>query len=128
MNLTHLILAGAGGFIGSIARYATVVSVDRKLNSVLPYGTLLVNVAGSFALGFILGWLARKTGDSSDQWRIFLGTGFCGGFTTFSAFAVENVTLFQQRLPGAALLYILASLIAGLAAVWLGFTLSRTIY
>ncbi len=128
MNLTHLILARAGGFFGSIARYLTVVSGDRRLNSLVPYGTLVVNVAGSLVLGFILGWLSRKTGDSLVNWRIFLGTGFCGGFTTFSAFAAENISLFEQKLPGTAALYIFGSIVFGLLAVWLGVTLSRAIF
>ena len=125
LNLTHLLLAGAGGCIGSMARFLAVVSIDRKLSSVFPYGTLVVNVGGSFVLGFILAWLTKRAGAHPEHWKIFLGTGFCGGFTTFSAFAAENVHLFQQKLPATALLYIAGSVIAGIFSVWMGFAAAR---
>jgi CrcB protein len=127
MNTTHLILVGAGGLIGSIARYLTVISVDKKFNAAFPLGTLTVNIVGSFILGVILASLTRKAGLNADYWRIFLGTGFCGGFTTFSAFAVENFNLLEGKLSMIAVAYILASVVGGLLAVWAGFTLSRSI-
>ena len=127
MNITHLLLVGAGGFFGSIARYLTVISFDKRLNSIFPFGTLTVNIAGSLILGFLLAWAARKTGQHADQWRLFLGTGFCGGFTTFSAFAVENVNLFQEKFPTSAIVYIMVSVVGGLLAVWTGFAISRAI-
>lgn len=127
MNITYLLLVGAGGFFGSIARYLTVISVDRKLNSVFPFGTLTVNVLGSLILGVLLALLAKKTGNHSEQWRLFLGTGFCGGFTTFSAFAVENFNLLQEKFPGSAFLYIILSVTGGLLAVWSGFAISRAV-
>lgn len=128
MNFIHILLVGAGGCFGSIARYLTVMSVDKKLNAVFPFGTFVVNVVGSFILGFLMAWAAKKTGSHSDQWKLFLGTGFCGGFTTFSAFAAENMNLFEQRFPGTAFLYVILSVIAGLFAVWAGFSLSRTVF
>jgi CrcB protein len=102
--------------------------VDRRLLSIFPYGTLVVNITGSFLLGVILAWAAKKTGTHADEWKLFLGTGFCGGFTTFSAFAAENLVLFEQKLTAAALLYILASIVGGLVAVWLGFAVSRAMF
>lgn len=128
MNIVHLLLVGAGGCIGSMTRYLTVAAVDKKLNSIFPYGTLTVNVIGSFALGLLLAWMTKKTGASTLQWKLFLGTGFCGGFTTFSAFAVENLTLAEQKLHGTAALYVFASIAAGILAVWAGFALARTIF
>ena len=127
MNIVHLLLVGAGGCIGSMARYLTVVAVDKKLNSIFPYGTLAVNIIGSFVLGLSLAWLTKKTGTSALHWKLFLGTGVCGGFTTFSAFAVENFTLLEQKLHATASFYIVASVAAGLLAVWAGFALARTI-
>lgn len=127
MNITYVLLVGAGGFFGSIARYLTVISVDRKVNSVFPFGTLTVNILGSLILGVVLALLSRKTGNYSDQWRLFLGTGFCGGFTTFSAFAVENLNLLQEKFPSSAFLYIIASLAGGLLAVWSGFAIARAV-
>ncbi len=127
MNLTGVLLVGAGGALGSMARYATAFFVDRKLNAVFPYGTLAVNILGSFVLGMLLGLLARKTGSDATAWKLFLGTGFCGGFTTFSAFAVENSSLITQKLPATSLLYIALSVTVGLAAAWAGLTLGRNI-
>jgi CrcB protein len=123
----NVLLVGAGGFLGSMARYLTVISVDKRLNSVMPLGTLTVNIAGSFILGFVLALAMKKTGTHLHEWRLFIGTGFCGGFTTFSAFAAENLSLFEQKFPGAAFLYITLSVAAGLLAVWLGFALAKSI-
>ena len=127
MNVMNILLVGAGGFLGSIARYVTVLSVDRKVNAVFPYGTLAVNLLGSFILGLVMAVLLKKTGAHLQEWRLFLGTGFCGGFTTFSAFAAENMNLLGQKFHGTALLYMLVSLMGGLLAVWAGFYLVRNI-
>jgi CrcB protein len=123
MSFAHVLIVGLGGFLGSIARFLAVRSIDGRLNNVFPYGTLSVNLVGSFILGFVITYLSRKGGD--DQWKIFLGAGFCGGFTTFSAFAWENLTLFQGRLMSVSLLYIAASLVGGLLAVTFGSWCSR---
>src|SRR5690606_16353945 len=128
MNITTILLVGAVGFLGSVARYVTVISVDRKFSSLFPYGTAAVNIAGSFLLGLILAGIMKKTGSYSEEWKLFLATGFCGGFTTFSAFAGENLVLFQQKFPGTALFYIAFSLIGGLLAVWGGYALARNIF
>jgi fluoride exporter len=123
MDIYKVLAVGFGGFLGSIARYVTVKSVDDKLNAVFPYGTLSVNVIGSFLLGLIYVLASRKAG-LTDNWRLFLGAGFCGGFTTFSAFALENFNLIEQKLGGISLAYVSVSLLAGLlalaAGVWLG--------
>ena len=128
MNIVNVLLVGAGGCLGSIARYVTVYSIDRKLNSIFPYGTITVNFAGSFILGFVLALLMKKTGTHPQEWKLFLATGFCGGFTTFSAFAAENINLFGQRFPATALLYISASVIGGLVAVWAGFAMAKNLF
>ena len=127
MNLYNALLVGAGGFMGSIARYLGVISIDKRLNSIFPYGTLAVNLLGSLLLGFILASVVKKTGIANDQWRLFIGTGFCGGFTTFSAFAFENLNLLEQKFPGSALVYILMSVAGGILAVWGGVLLGRTL-
>jgi fluoride exporter len=123
MSFTNVLIVGFGGFLGSIARFLAVRSIDGRLNSVFPYGTLSVNLIGSFILGFAYAYLTRKTGD--EQWKIFLGAGFCGGFTTFSAFAWENLNLIQGRLTSVSLIYIAVSLVGGLLAVTFGAWCSR---
>lgn len=126
MNLLNILLVGAGGALGSMARYATVFTMERKLNSVFPYGTLAVNLVGSFVFGFILGLFVNKTGHGN--WRLFLGTGFCGGFTTFSAFAFENTNLLAQKIPAAAVLYVAFSVAGGVAAAWAGLALAKNVF
>ena len=128
MNIFHLLLVGAGGCAGSMARYATVMAFEKRLNSAFPYGTFCVNIAGSFLLGFILAWIAARTDTHNEPWKLLLGTGFCGGFTTFSAFTAENAALLDQKLASTALLYIALSVAGGLVAVWIGFALSRTLF
>jgi fluoride exporter len=127
MNLYNLFLVGAGGMLGSIARYATAYSVDKKLNTLIPFGTLTVNIAGSFVIGMVYAWASRKTGES-ESIRLLVGTGFCGGFTTFSAFALENVNLFDQKAFAPSLLYIGLTLIIGFVAVACGSAIGKSIF
>jgi len=126
MNIVSLLIVGAGGFLGSIARYATVRFMDAKMNSLFPYGTLAVNIAGSLILGLIVGLTFQNPGANPNQ-RLFFTTGFCGGFTTFSAFALDNINLIEQRSVGAALVYILASVGVSLLAVFAGIAAGRWI-
>src|SRR5688572_7460799 len=123
MTLYHAIIVGVGGFLGSALRYLSVQWVDRKMNSIFPYGTLLVNVLGSLILGLIVGYSLRV--NMPPNWRLFLSAGFCGGFTTFSAFAFENVTLLQQKMIGTSLAYTAISVGAGFLAMALGIMLGK---
>ena len=115
----NFLLVGLGGAIGSMLRYAISLLVTVKQ---FPYSTFIVNIAGSFIIGAVLA-LSLKNDMFSNNWKIFLATGICGGFTTFSAFAAENMALLQSGKYGIALMYILASLLLGIAAVVLGFKL-----
>ena len=111
----NLLLAGAGGGIGAALRF-TVYYFFRNTNSYFP--TLLVNVAGSFLLGIILGISFRNYDEAAI--RIFLATGICGGFTTFSAFSAEILALLQTGKILLATFYIIVSVLTGVTAVWLG--------
>ena len=122
-TLNNILLVGVGGMLGSIARYLVTIGIDSKLNSVFPYGTFAVNVVGSMILGFVIGWVNTK--DDSQSLKLLLATGFCGGFTTFSTFALENVTLISQRMNHMSIIYTMGSLIAGLLAVVAGLWLSK---
>jgi CrcB protein len=124
MTFYKLFIIGAGGFIGSVARYLTVKLVDDKVNSLFPYGTLTVNIIGSFLLGMAY-MLALRNAGLTENGRLFLGVGFCGGFTTFSAFALENFNLLQQKYLGTAVLYISGSVMAGVLALAFGIWISR---
>ncbi len=119
-----IVLVGIGGAIGSVLRYLTAMVVQKYYASVFPLATLLTNLIGCFLIGIIVGWLTKnQMADSNLKW--LLVTGFCGGYTTFSAFGLENVSLFQSNHSATAFLYIAASVIAGLAAVWGGLYLTR---
>ena len=124
MNLYTLLLIGLGGFVGSTLRYLTVRLVDSKFNTLFPFGTLTVNIVGSFLLGLVFMLATRKAGLTENA-RLFLGVGFCGGFTTFSAFAMENFNLLEQKLIGTALLYIIISVVIGISALAAGIWASR---
>lgn len=119
-----LLLIGIGGGAGSILRYLVSMAVWRWHQSAFPLGTFLVNIAGCFLIGILGGWLGRVHPEN-EQLRLLLMTGFCGGFTTFSAFANENFLLLKGGDLIVASLYVAASVSAGLLAVWLGNELMR---
>ena len=118
MNGAVLSAVAIGGALGSVARYVAVNGMAAWLGRAFPYGTLAVNVAGSFLMGVALALLVQR-GWLGEPWRAGLMAGLLGGFTTFSAFAGETLVLAQQR-PGAAVLNIGLHLALCLAAVWAG--------
>ena len=113
-----LLLVGTGGFAGSVLRYLISYYVNINWSTHFPFGTLLVNLAGSFFIGMIIA--AALQNDMSQQMRLLLATGFCGGFTTFSSFSYEFFSLLQNEHTGYAFLYAGASLVFGLLFVWIG--------
>jgi fluoride exporter len=125
MTFSNLLVVGFGGFIGSILRFITVRALEVKLQSNFPYGTLLVNLLGSLLLGIIYSYTLKKIG-YSENLRLFLGAGICGGFTTFSAFALENYLLLPQR-TYLSIIYILISIVAGIAAVAAGAAIGKAL-
>jgi CrcB protein len=125
MNIYKILIVALGGSLGSIVRYIGVKTIDNHFNSQFPAGTFSVNIIGSFIIGIVYAIVARKTG--SDNWALFIGTGFCGGFTTFSAFAFENISLINQRLAMTSVLYIVSSVALGLLAVVAGMALGRNV-
>lgn len=121
--LKNLLLVAIGGALGSVLRYLTSVFANKYFGSLFPWATFFANVVGCFLIGFFLGQLQnRNMLDSGYKW--FLVTGFCGGFTTFSTFGHENISLFQNGNSTTAFLYIASSVFLGLAAVWAGLFLS----
>jgi fluoride exporter len=121
-----IMLVGAGGFIGSVARYfVSKLNIASGLFSV-PVGTLIVNVLGSFILGVLVG-LAGRNAAFTPEWRLFLMVGVCGGFTTFSTFAGENLTLMHNGQFMAMALYTGLSVFLGFLAVFFGYSLSKLI-
>ena len=115
----HLLLVGAGGFLGAIARYLVNELAGRWAGERYPLGTLLVNLAGCLAVGFVLTWwLAR--GDAAEGQRRFWVVGFLGGFTTFSAFGWEMAQLTSDGRPGTAVVHATVHLLGGVLLVWVG--------
>lgn len=122
--LRTLLVIALGGGIGSVLRFLTTNLVQKYFPTVFPLATLVINVLGCLLIGIVIGLLEKhQLSNSNLKW--FLVTGICGGYTTFSAFGYENVALFQSNNSGLAFLYIGASLISGLFAVWLGLFLVR---
>lgn len=117
--LKNLLLVGLGGSIGSMVRYATSFLIKSKS---FPYATLSVNIIGCFIIGLVFA-ISIKDETLSDNWKLFLITGICGGFTTFSAFSLENMSLLQSGKIGMTATYILLSVVLGIAATLLGYQL-----
>jgi fluoride exporter len=113
------LVACAGGAIGAGARYLVNAGAARWLGAGFPWATLTVNVVGSAAMGFLLGFVALRLNGSA-EWRTFLLTGILGGFTTFSAFSMDAAQLWDRGASGAALIYVLGSVMLSIAAFYLG--------
>ncbi len=122
--MSKLIIIGVGGFLGAISRFLVAGWVQDLSRSVhFPYGTLAVNVIGSFFLGFLVRY-AFLDNIFSPEVRLLLFIGFLGAFTTFSTFSIETFNLFADGATFSALLNMAANLLLGLGAVWLGQTLA----
>ncbi|TAK44684.1 MAG: fluoride efflux transporter CrcB [Saprospiraceae bacterium] len=117
MKLVFII--GFGSFIGGTGRYLSQLWVHKYLPVIFPYGTLAVNISGCFLIGVIYA-LSEKGNLLSPEWRMFLATGICGGFTTFSAFAYENLMLMRDGEFFYALLYTGLSVLLGMLAAYAG--------
>lgn len=117
-----------GGAAGAVLRYQLGRTMTRILGpqtvSAFPWATLAVNVLGSLAMGLLAGFLARS-GAGQEQWRLLIGVGLLGGFTTFSSFSLELMLLIERGQPAAALSYALVSVIAGLGGLYLGLIITR---
>ena len=115
-----------GGALGSVARYALSGWVQNATGSLFPFGTLAVNIAGSLIIGFVLGLGAGRF-LLAPEWRLFLATGFCGGFTTFSTFSYETLALIEDQQWWSAGGNMLLSMAACLGATFLGLLAARVI-
>ena len=126
MRSILLVFLGAG--IGGALRHGVNVACARACGTAFPWGTLAVNVVGSFAMGVLAGWLAVKAGEAwSQPVRLFLATGILGGFTTFSAFSLDAMVLWERNQALAASGYVAASVGLSIAGLVLGLAVIRNL-
>lgn len=115
--MKDLIMVGIGGFVGSTLRYKVGILITSKASSGFPWGTFCVNLIGAFLIGLLIASALK----SQEIMMLLLVTGFCGGFTTFSTFALENLRLLQSGDWVLLLSYILSSLICGIGLCFVGY-------
>lgn len=114
-----LLIIGTGSFIGGVSRFLASRFVQNTVISAFPYGTFVVNILGCFLIGLFYG-ISERGNMMSNEWRMFLTVGFCGGFTTFSTFANENLALLKDGSFFHFALYTSLSVFLGLMATYLG--------
>ena len=124
--MNHFLLVAAGGAVGAGLRHLANLAALRQFGPNFPYGTMAINILGSFVMGVFIELLVRRAG-SSNELRLFVATGILGGFTTFSAFSLDFAVLLERGAMGQALGYAIASVVLSILALFLGLWLVRTI-
>ncbi len=121
----NILLVAMGGSVGAVARYLLSVRVTRLLGMTgWPYGTLIANVLGGLLMGVLVSVLAHR-GGGDERWRLLLGVGVLGGFTTFSAYSLELALMIEKRAYGMAALYAATSVVVSVGALFLGLLATR---
>lgn len=119
--MTSYLLVFLGAGIGGALRHGVNLGCARYCGISFPWGTLTVNIVGSFLMGLLVGWLAFKDGANwSQHLRLFLATGVLGGFTTFSAFSLDAILVWERGQSGVALTYVIASVVLALGGLLAG--------
>ena len=126
--MLNLLLVALGGAIGSVVRYVANDRVRTLLGTGWPSGIFAINVVGGFAMGCVVGYLAQRGGADQERWRVLLGVGVLGGFTTFSAFSLDVALMIERRAYGHAAAYSLASVVLSVVALFAGLMLMRRIF
>ncbi|MCB8836866.1 fluoride efflux transporter CrcB [Aurantimonas sp. VKM B-3413] len=122
--MLNVLIVAAGGGLGAAFRHLSGLAALRLLGPGFPWGTAFVNVVGSFLMGVLVEVLARRTGASTEL-RLFLATGFLGGFTTFSSFSLDAAVLYERGDLILAAVYVAGTLLLGIAALFAGLALVR---
>lgn len=122
----HLFLVAVGGAVGASLRHLTGLATMRLLGTGFPWGTLAVNIVGSFVMGAFIEYLSRRLG-ASNELRLFVATGVLGGFTTFSSFSLDFAALYERGAQAVAFGYVAASVLGALLAIFAGMWLVRTL-
>ena len=126
MSFSHILLVALGGAIGSVCRHLVGVASLRLFGPGFPWGTMAVNVAGSFLMGAFIALLALRFG-GSQQLRLFVAVGFLGGFTTLSSFSLDAYSLWERGATFHAAAYVAGSVILSLAGLVAGLSIARTL-
>lgn len=127
MSWQAALYVAVGGALGSVLRYAVTLLAAARWGPALPWGTLIVNVVGSFVIGVVAELATGRGAFLSPGARIFIATGICGGFTTFSSYSLDALNLARDGAPAPALLYVAGSVVLGLVAVYLGVAAARAV-
>ena len=117
--IKNFLIVGLGGAVGSMLRYAVQKFFQAQTAAAFPTGTLLVNIAGCFLIGILWSVVSRSL-TWNDEMKLLLMTGFCGGFTTFSAFTLEGIGLLKENRTVLFVIYLSASVLGGLLATFIG--------
>jgi CrcB protein len=123
--MLNYILVGLGGGAGAIARYVLGSQMTRTFGTGWPYGTFAANLVGGLCMGLLAGVLAHRGGPDQERWRLLLGVGVLGGFTTFSAFSLETALMIERRQLVTAALYGAASVGLAILALFAGLLIAR---
>ena len=123
MDFLSWLIVFLGGGVGSCCRYTISKIINEQIETVFPWGTLTVNLLGCLVIGILISLIERFP--THPYWTLFLVTGFCGGFTTFSSFSLENNLLLRNQEYGLLLIYTTMSLLWGFAGTFLGLMLFR---
>ncbi|PKP79817.1 MAG: fluoride efflux transporter CrcB [Alphaproteobacteria bacterium HGW-Alphaproteobacteria-18] len=126
--MNGFLLVALGGAIGASLRHGVGLLAVRHLPAGWPWGTSFVNIAGSMAMGLLIGWLALKAEGTSQEARLFLATGVLGGFTTFSAFSLEVANMLRSGETMKAGLYAGLSVLLSVSALFIGLWMARRIF
>jgi CrcB protein len=128
MNWMLPVYIGLGGALGAVMRYGVMSLSGRIIGLGFPYGTMVVNIAGSLLMGLVIEYLARHPGGDNPELRAFIAIGFLGAFTTFSAFSLDVLTLYTRGEYIPAATYIFISVICSIAAVFGGLWIGKHIF
>ena len=126
--MSKLLYVALGGAVGAVARYLVGVQALRGLGPYWPWGTFAVNIVGGFLMGALAGWLAHRGGADQERWRLLIGVGLLGGFTTFSAFSLETALMIERRAYGQAFTYTAGSVLLSVAALFAGLMIARRVF